>query len=365
MTRENLMVKKRGTTGTRETQTEYGTVGRGVGDTEAMPTHGPETRLEPHGYVFHALSVPIGLTLSVLFIENTDSNCIGPNASRKSVGAQKIVQATGITEITTTVQGFKKLEQSYTFARTADIWNRTTEHNIMPRIMRKYDEEKKSAAPINGSTSDRRAKRKSESLAPPHSSLRLHVNHFKQTRKGTQALEPGRTNGAEDALRPVPSGVPQGSVLSPILFNIYTRDIPQVVQPLDVTCKMFADDLKLYTSLTSASSALTLQTAIDSLCRWSLAWSLPISASKTKVLHIGGNNEGAKYHLNDNELAPVTEVKDLGFLYNDKLDFTQHCRTIKNKATLHVLNLFRCLTTKNPKVLLNAYKTFVRPIDRV
>ena len=70
---------------------------------------------------------------------------------------------------------------------------------------------------------------------------------------------------------PVVSGVPQGSVLGPLLFILYVNDIPDLVNS---KVKMFADDIKIYTQITSFSDALSLQNDLDRLCEWAREWLL-------------------------------------------------------------------------------------------
>ena len=68
---------------------------------------------------------------------------------------------------------------------------------------------------------------------------------------------------------PVDSGVPQGSVLGPSLFILYVNDIPNLVSS---KVKMFADDIKIYTQITSFIDALSFQNDLDKLCGWAREW---------------------------------------------------------------------------------------------
>ena len=81
---------------------------------------------------------------------------------------------------------------------------------------------------------------------------------------------------------PVTNGIPQGSVLGPILFNIFVNDMPSQVSGC---IKLFADDTKLYRHVTDGSAEF--QADIDALARWSIKWLLPFNAAKFKVMHIG------------------------------------------------------------------------------
>ena len=80
------------------------------------------------------------------------------------------------------------------------------------------------------------------------------------------------------------SGIPQGSILGPILFTMFINDLPDCV---DSTCKIFADDTKLYNNPSKSS---VLQNDLDNLQHWSEKWNLYFNAKKCKVLHIGKNN---------------------------------------------------------------------------
>ena len=91
--------------------------------------------------------------------------------------------------------------------------------------------------------------------------------------------------------RPVLSGVPQGSVLGPLLFILFINDLPDHVK---TNCKMFADDTKIYSS---TDQITLLQDDIFSLFRWSHLWQLEFNISKCKVLHVGKNNQTFSYSL--------------------------------------------------------------------
>lgn len=166
------------------------------------------------------------------------------------------------------------------------------------------------------------------------------------------------------SVRWVESGVPQGAVLSPILFNIYTAELPNIVQQCDVTMKMYADDVKIYRTITRHEDVCLMQNAIDLLASWADRWQLPLSPQKTVVLHLnsGTSTHPYTYNINGCTLAAVDSVKDLGFHYDNNLDFGKHIREVCNSAMLRTANIFRALTTKNKSILLKVYKTYVRPL---
>lgn len=78
---------------------------------------------------------------------------------------------------------------------------------------------------------------------------------------------------------PVTSGVPQGTILGPILYLIYINDMPDVVK---WTIKLFADDTKIYRELTDPNDALTLQSVLDSLAIWATDWQVKFNPRKMR-----------------------------------------------------------------------------------
>ena len=81
------------------------------------------------------------------------------------------------------------------------------------------------------------------------------------------------------------SGVPQGSVLGPVLFIIYVNDLSNLI-PHQATAKLFADDTKIYSVLTDTVSQNCLQVCLDAIASWSDQWQLTLSPSKCIVLHV-------------------------------------------------------------------------------
>ena len=95
------------------------------------------------------------------------------------------------------------------------------------------------------------------------------------------------------------SGVPQGSVLGPILFLIYVDDIPERI---NCSIKMFADDTKLFRTVKSIDDCIIFQNDLNTLSQWTNDWLLSFNVDKCKVMHIGKNNPKLDYAMRtDNE----------------------------------------------------------------
>ena len=137
-------------------------------------------------------------------------------------------------------------------------------------------------------------------------------------------------NGSCSDWTEVSSGVPQGSVLGPLLFLVYINDLPESVH---CSLKMFADDTKLYSCVTNPHAVSGLQSDLDALVSWSDTWQLPFNEAKCSVLHIGRNNPGCQYVMRDAELTEVQVVKDLGVHIDSELKFRQHASAAVAKAT--------------------------------
>lgn len=163
---------------------------------------------------------------------------------------------------------------------------------------------------------------------------------------------------------PALSGVPQGGVLSPLLFLLYTYELPGLINNWSVKCNMYADDVKIYKRIDGPEDSKTLQAAIDFVSSWAELWELPLSTEKTRLLMIGPKNQTRTptYTINGDQLNRVNEARDLGYNVTSDLCFSQHCRILVKKANCRIYNLFRALKSKLPEVYIRAYKTYVRPI---
>ena len=174
--------------------------------------------------------------------------------------------------------------------------------------------------------------------------------------RGQQCLVHGFTSSRS----PVPSGVPQGSILGPLLFLVYVNDLPPVIQN---RIALFADDSKCSSVIESLQDCESLQKDLDSLHGWSDNWHLRFNTSKCDVLTVTRKRHPFRYDykLNNNSLKYVTQVKDLGVTISPDLTWDTHINTILAKANRMLAFLRRysamSVTIGRRKLL---YLTFVR-----
>ena len=125
------------------------------------------------------------------------------------------------------------------------------------------------------------------------------------------------------------SGVPQGSLMGPLLFVIYINDLPEIVKRI---VKMFADDTKVYGPVSCLDDREEIQNDLYSMCDWSNIWQILFHVLKCKVIHYGRGNPEYSYFMNARELEAVTEEKDLGVLFQKDLKFSSHISQKINKT---------------------------------
>ena len=129
----------------------------------------------------------------------------------------------------------------------------------------------------------------------------------------------------------VSSGVPQGSILGPLLFVIFINDI---VEDLDVHFLLYADDIKIFCAINNRSDCLKLQNNLSKLDEWCVSHNLPLNAAKCNIVTFSRKISPIcfNYILDNVTLNRLDSIKDLGVIFDNKLSFTLHVNEITKIA---------------------------------
>lgn len=161
----------------------------------------------------------------------------------------------------------------------------------------------------------------------------------------------------------VHSGVPQGTVLGPLLFTMFIADVPDL---LDNYIAMFADDTKIYQIVEDLDSGGNLQDDLERLEAWANTMQMIFHPDKCKVMHLGSNNPRQAYTMTTENGAHHTlkvteEEKDLGVIVDHQLRFSKHIQTQVSKANRVLGAIKHTFSAIDKNAFLCLYKSLVRP----
>lgn len=169
--------------------------------------------------------------------------------------------------------------------------------------------------------------------------------------------------GMQSDSAPVTSGVPQGTVLGPILFLVFINDLPEWAKHSKI--RLFADDCIIQKEIRSDQDCLLLQQDIDSIGRWEREWLMEFNPSKCQTLTIPTNSTPIlhDYRLHDSilERPPENATQYLGITIQADLKWNQHIQNVTAKASRTLGLLKRNIRVRETAPRELAYKALVRP----
>ena len=170
-------------------------------------------------------------------------------------------------------------------------------------------------------------------------------------------------NGNFSSKLSVQSGVPQGSILGPILFVLFINDIAADIDSSSGIC-LYADDTKLFREVKSFEDQLKLQKDINSLTAWATLNKMKFHPDKCKFLCVSLNrthDQPAPYTINGVQICQVNSEKDLGVHITSRLNWTEHCNYLYSRANRNLGLLKRtCSFIKNRAQRRSLYLAMVR-----
>ena len=160
--------------------------------------------------------------------------------------------------------------------------------------------------------------------------------------------------------RVVQCGVPQGSLLGPLLFNIYINDITRITKNMEL--RLYADDT---TGYAASNSPATLEFYINSdlarLSHWLEDNYLTINATKTQAMIVGKSNYNYELTLKSNNILTIDELKSLGVTIDNNLTFSSHIKLVLSKIHAKIAALRRIRNFIDSDTAVKLYKSYILP----
>ena len=161
------------------------------------------------------------------------------------------------------------------------------------------------------------------------------------------------------------SGIPQGSHIGPLLFLLLINGVSTLTLPSNTRILIFADDIKVFTRVSSSNDCHLLQQCLDSILDWCSINSLSLNPAKCTVSTYSRSHEVTvfSYSLEGSPLKRLEVTRDLGVLFDPMLTFNDHVDAVTSKA-LKVLGFVKRCTRDftSPEAIVTLYKSLVRPV---
>ena len=166
--------------------------------------------------------------------------------------------------------------------------------------------------------------------------------------------------GKFSSWKQVLSGVPQGSVLGPVLFLLFINDLDQVTTR-NQTVKKFADDTKVAQVIETAEDAAELQETLDRLVKWADTWGMAFNVAKCHVMHIGPKNLRHSYRMAGAVLGISESERDIGVTVDHNLKPSVQCKKATQTASVVLGQIIRSFHYRDRHIFVRLYLQYVRP----
>ena len=170
-------------------------------------------------------------------------------------------------------------------------------------------------------------------------------------------------NGTTSDTCEVTSGVPQGSILGPLLFTIFMDSVCNLPLSHNSKLALYADDIVLYKPINSPCETLAFQQDVDEILLWTTNHGLTLNTSKTYALPITRSPKpiSLNLHIDGNPIADVLSVKYLGVTVTADLNWSRHVHNISSKAKQQIGLIYRRLYQATPLAHQKIYRSVVLP----
>ena len=147
-------------------------------------------------------------------------------------------------------------------------------------------------------------------------------------------------------------------MLGPLLFLIYINDLPDHIHHSSIL--LYADDAKLLKCISNRLDCILFQQNINSLSRWCLTWQIHLNIAKCVSIRFGlVDSIHFTSEISGTPLVHAHSSKDLGVIFDGKLNFSDHCNSVANRAMAHTNVLLKCFHSRDYQFQVKLFNAYV------